>query len=111
MRRLRTFSGFLTINGFESRIVHDGAEGLKAALTKDYDLILLDVMLPTIDGIEILRQIRSEVLVPILLVTAKNEEIDKLRGLGLGADDYISKPFHQRSWWPACGLTSLNLSS
>lgn len=84
---------FLTINGFESRIVHDGAEGLKAALTKDYDLILLDVMLPTIDGIEILRQIRSEVLVPILLVTAKNEEIDKLRGLGLGADDYISKPF------------------
>lgn len=50
-------------------------------------------MLPTIDGIEILRQIRSEVLVPILLVTAKNEEIDKLRGLGLGADDYISKPF------------------
>lgn len=84
---------FLTINGFESRICHDGAEGLAAALTKAYDLILLDVMLPSIDGIEVLRQLRNEILVPILLVTAKNEEIDKLRGLGLGADDYISKPF------------------
>lgn len=84
---------FLTINGFESTIVHDGAAGLAAALKKEYDLILLDVMLPGMDGIEVLRKIRSEVLVPILLVTAKNEEIDKLRGLGLGADDYINKPF------------------
>ncbi|MBO0457885.1 response regulator transcription factor [Enterococcus hulanensis] len=84
---------FLTINGFESTIVHDGAAGLAAALTKEYDLILLDVMLPGMDGIEVLKKIRSELLVPILLVTAKNEELDKLRGLGLGADDYISKPF------------------
>ena len=84
---------FLTINGFESTIVHDGAAGLAAALTKEYDLILLDVMLPRMDGIEVLKKIRSELLVPILLVTAKNEELDKLRGLGLGADDYISKPF------------------
>lgn len=84
---------FLTINGFESTIVHDGVAGLAAALTKEYDLILLDVMLPGMDGIEVLKKIRSELLVPILLVTAKNEELDKLRGLGLGADDYISKPF------------------
>ncbi|MDT2662451.1 response regulator transcription factor [Enterococcus hulanensis] len=84
---------FLTINGFESTIVHDGTAGLAAALTKEYDLILLDVMLPGMDGIEVLKKIRSELLVPILLVTAKNEELDKLRGLGLGADDYISKPF------------------
>lgn len=84
---------FLTINGFESTIVHDGSAGLAAALTKEYDLILLDVMLPGMDGIEVLKKIRSELLVPILLVTAKNEELDKLRGLGLGADDYISKPF------------------
>ncbi|MBO0410884.1 response regulator transcription factor [Enterococcus hulanensis] len=84
---------FLTINGFESTIVHDGAAGLTAALNKEYDLILLDVMLPGMDGIEVLKKIRSELLVPILLVTAKNEELDKLRGLGLGADDYISKPF------------------
>lgn len=84
---------FLTINGFESTIVHDGTAGLAAALTKEYDLILLDVMLPGMDGIEVLKKIRSELLVPILLVTAKNEELDKLRGLGLGADDYIGKPF------------------
>lgn len=84
---------FLTIHGFECTIVHDGTTGVKEALSQDYDLILLDVMLPKMDGIEVLRQIRNEVLVPILLVTAKNEEIDKLRGLGLGADDYISKPF------------------
>ena len=84
---------FLTIHGFECTIVHDGTAGVKEALSQDYDLILLDVMLPKMDGIEVLRQIRNEVLVPILLVTAKNEEIDKLRGLGLGADDYISKPF------------------
>lgn len=84
---------FLTINHFESTVIHDGGEGLTEALKNSYDLILLDVMLPTMDGIEVLRQLRNEVRVPILLVTAKSEELDKLRGLGLGADDYISKPF------------------
>jgi DNA-binding response OmpR family regulator len=84
---------FLTINHFESTVIHDGWEGLTEALKNIYDLILLDVMLPTMDGIEVLRQLRNEVRVPILLVTAKSEELDKLRGLGLGADDYISKPF------------------
>ncbi|WP_086304686.1 MULTISPECIES: response regulator transcription factor [unclassified Enterococcus] len=84
---------FLTINHFESTVIHDGGEGLTEALKNIYDLILLDVMLPTMDGIEVLRQLRNEVRVPILLVTAKSEELDKLRGLGLGADDYISKPF------------------
>lgn len=84
---------FLTINHFESTVIHDGGEGLTEALKNIYDLILLDVMLPTMDGIEVLRQLRNEVRVPILLVTAKSEELDKLSGLGLGADDYISKPF------------------
>lgn len=84
---------FLTINHFESTVIHDGGEGLTEAKKNIYDLILLDVMLPTMDGIEVLRQLRNEVRVPILLVTAKSEELDKLRGLGLGADDYISKPF------------------
>ncbi len=84
---------FLTINHFESTVIHDGGEGLTEALKNIYDLILLDVMLPTMDGLEVLRQLRNEVRVPILLVTAKSEELDKLRGLGLGADDYISKPF------------------
>ncbi len=84
---------FLTINGFEAVIVADGEQGLQAILTGAYDLVLLDVMLPKMDGIEIIKAVRDKVAVPILLVTAKNEEIDKLRGLGLGADDYIAKPF------------------
>ncbi|OJG76109.1 hypothetical protein RV10_GL004219 [Enterococcus pallens] len=81
------------MNGFQSDIHSDGQKGMEAALTGSYDLILLDVMLPTIDGIEIIRRIRKEIKVPILMVSAKSEEVDKLRGLGLGADDYISKPF------------------
>jgi len=66
---------------------------LKEASSGEYDLILLDVLLPHIDGLEICKQIRGLVDIPILMVTAKTEEIDKIRGLGLGADDYISKPF------------------
>lgn len=84
---------FLEINGFETEIISDGNLGLAAAVAGDYDLLLLDVMLPGIDGIEIMKQVRDKVMMPILLVTAKGEELDKLRGLGLGADDYISKPF------------------
>lgn len=84
---------FLEINGFETEIVTDGHQGLKKALSNEYDLLLLDVMLPGMDGIEIMKRIRDKVVVPILLVTAKGDELDKLRGLGLGADDYISKPF------------------
>ncbi|MGM0240974.1 response regulator transcription factor [Enterococcus sp. AZ103] len=84
---------FLEINGFETEIVTDGHQGLKKALSNEYDLLLLDVMLPGMDGIEIMKRIRDKVMVPILLVTAKGDELDKLRGLGLGADDYISKPF------------------
>ncbi|MBV7392079.1 response regulator transcription factor [Enterococcus sp. ALS3] len=84
---------FLEINGFETEIVTDGHQGLKKALSNEYDLLLLDVMLPGMDGIKIMKRIRDKVMVPILLVTAKGDELDKLRGLGLGADDYISKPF------------------
>ena len=84
---------FLSINSYEAVIVEDGNEGLAEAISGKYDLILLDLMLPGIDGYEICRQIRDVVAVPILMVTAKLEEVDKLRGLGLGADDYIAKPF------------------
>ena len=84
---------FLSINGYEAAIVEDGDTGLKEAVSGNYDLILLDLMLPGIDGFEICRRIRVVVDIPILMVTAKLEEVDKLRGLGLGADDYISKPF------------------
>ena len=84
---------FLEIEGYEITIVTDGLEGLKAAKEKRHDLILLDLMLPNMNGIDICRNIRSEINIPIIMVTAKGEDSDKVRGLGLGADDYISKPF------------------
>ena len=84
---------YLEINGFSVDIEIDGEKGLKSALDKNYNLIILDVMLPKVDGFEICRQIRNVKDVPILMVSAKKEDIDKIRGLGLGADDYITKPF------------------
>jgi DNA-binding response OmpR family regulator len=84
---------FLKMEGYEVRIVSDGCLGYREALTGDYQLILLDVMLPGMDGYEICRNIRDKVDIPIIMVTAKSEELEKLRGLGIGADDYISKPF------------------
>jgi DNA-binding response OmpR family regulator len=84
---------YLEINGLETEIVLTGDMGLKLAMANSYDLILLDVMLPNIDGFEICKKIRSMKDIPIILVTAKKEEIDKIRGLGLGADDYLVKPF------------------
>jgi len=84
---------YLEINGFQTVMVHTGDEGLEAALSQHYDLLLLDVMLPKMDGFEICRRVREVKEIPILMVTAKKEEIDKIRGLGLGADDYLVKPF------------------
>ncbi|MGG3468147.1 response regulator transcription factor [Neobacillus pocheonensis] len=84
---------YLEIEGFEIEIATDGKTGLEAALRQNYRLILLDLMLPTMNGFEICKQIRKEKDIPILMVTAKNEDIEKVRGLGLGADDYIVKPF------------------
>jgi len=84
---------YLEISGFSVDICSDGVSGLKALESGKYDLVLLDIMLPSMDGFEILRRIRDTIDVPVLLVSAKKEEIDKIRGLGLGADDYITKPF------------------
>ena len=84
---------YLELSGFEVVMKHDGAEGLKEALENEYNLVLLDIMLPGTDGFEILKKIREVKDTPILMVTAKKEDIDKIRGLGLGADDYITKPF------------------
>lgn len=85
---------FLEIEGFETEIVTDGSTGCRMAVTNNYDLILLDLMLPGMSGLDICRAIRKEVDIPILMVTARIEDTDKIRGLGLGADDYISKPFY-----------------
>ena len=84
---------YLALSGYSVDIESDGNGGLYAALNGKYDLIILDLMLPGIDGLEICRRIRDKTKVPILMVTAKITDPDKIRGLGLGADDYIEKPF------------------
>ena len=84
---------YLEANDFEVDIAEDGVTGLEKALADEYNLILLDIMLPRMDGFQVCREIRVQKDVPILMVSAKREDIDKIRGLGLGADDYISKPF------------------
>ena len=84
---------YLEIEGFQAQVISDGGAAAEAALTGAYDLILLDLMLPGRSGYEVCRRIRDQVDVPILMVTARTESVDKIRGLGLGADDYIAKPF------------------
>lgn len=84
---------YLEINGISSVISVDGQEGLELALNDNFDLILLDLMLPTLNGFEICKEVRKVKDIPIIMVSAKKEEIDKIRGLGLGADDYLTKPF------------------
>ncbi|MED1468878.1 response regulator transcription factor [Bacillus salipaludis] len=84
---------YLEINGYDVELQTSGKEGLKRALNKEYDLLIIDIMLPEVDGFEICKQVRAVKNIPILIVSAKREDIDKIRGLGLGADDYIIKPF------------------
>jgi DNA-binding response OmpR family regulator len=84
---------YLELSGFDVTIAGSGDVGLKMALNEDFDLIVLDLMLPGVDGFEICKQIREEKNIPILMVSAKKDDIDKIRGLGLGADDYMTKPF------------------
>ncbi len=84
---------YLEINGFEVAIETDGVSGMNTALREEFQLILLDLMLPQLDGFVVCRRLREQLDIPILMVTAKKEDIDKIRGLGLGADDYIVKPF------------------
>src|SRR5699024_9612287 len=84
---------YLELSGFEVEIANRGDTGLDKAMKEEYDLIILDLMLPEVDGFDICRQIREEKNTPIIMVSAKKDDIDKIRGLGLGADDYMTKPF------------------
>ena len=84
---------YLELSDFEVEIKNDGESGLVAALEKDFDLIVLDLMLPGLDGFEVCRRIREKKDIPVIMVSAKKDDIDKIRGLGLGADDYMTKPF------------------
>lgn len=84
---------YLELSGFKVEIEDRGDTGLTRALKEEFDLIILDLMLPGVDGFEICRQIREEKNIPVIMVSAKKDDIDKIRGLGLGADDYMTKPF------------------
>ena len=84
---------YLEMSGYEVIIENDGIKGLESAMNSDVDLIILDLMLPGMDGYDICKQLREEKNIPIIMVSAKKDDIDKIRGLGLGADDYMTKPF------------------
>ena len=84
---------YLAVAGYEADIEEDGVRGLTSAKSGVYDLVILDVMLPGMDGFSVLRKLRETADIPVLLLSARGDDIDKIRGLGLGADDYILKPF------------------
>ncbi len=84
---------YLELSDFQVKIENSGDTGLEAALSEDFDLIILDLMLPGMDGFDVCRKVREKKNIPILMVSAKKDDIDKIRGLGLGADDYMTKPF------------------
>lgn len=84
---------YLELSGFEVEIENTGDVGLKRAINEEFDLIILDLMLPEVDGFEICKKVREAKNTPIIMVSAKKDDIDKIRGLGLGADDYMTKPF------------------
>lgn len=84
---------YLELSGFEVDICNDGLEGYAKAMDEEYDLFILDLMLPGMDGFDICKHIRESKNTPIIMVSAKKDDIDKIRGLGLGADDYMTKPF------------------
>ena len=84
---------YLELSGVDVDIRNNGKNGLEAAMSGEYDLMILDLMLPGVDGFEICKTVREEKNMPIIMVSAKKDDIDKIRGLGLGADDYMTKPF------------------
>lgn len=84
---------YLELSGFEVQVETAGDTGVKRALAEDFDLIILDLMLPNLDGFEICKRVREVKNIPVIMVSAKKDDIDKIRGLGLGADDYMTKPF------------------
>ncbi len=87
---------YLEVEGFVISVVHSGAEGTHAGISGNYDLIVLDVMLPDIKGFDVLRELRARARTPVLMLTAKGDEFDRVLGLQMGADDYLSKPFSPR---------------
>jgi two-component system response regulator CpxR len=89
-------SEYLSVEGFETEAVHDGETGLKRALTGEYGLAILDVMLPKMSGFEVLRSLRTNSKMPVLMLTARGDDVERIVGLEIGADDYLPKPFNPR---------------
>ena len=89
-------SEYLAEEGFHTDCAHDGLEGLNQAKAGDYDLVILDVMLPTLNGFEILKRLRKDSSLPVLMLTARGDDVDRIVGLEIGADDYLPKPFNTR---------------
>ena len=87
---------YLAAEGFVIEHAYDGREGVEMALSKQYDALVLDVMMPKLDGFEVLRRIRTESAVPVIMLTAKGDDVDRIVGLEIGADDYLPKPFNPR---------------
>ena len=87
---------YLTVEGFETKAVHDGQTGLETALTGYYDMAVLDVMLPKMNGFDVLRNLRSSSKLPVLMLTARGDDMERIVGLEIGADDYLAKPFNPR---------------
>lgn len=89
-------SEYLSVEGFETETVHDGESGLNEAKKEDHDLVILDVMLPKKNGFDVLRELRKESKIPVLMLTARGEDMERIVGLEIGADDYLPKPFNPR---------------
>jgi two-component system response regulator CpxR len=89
-------SEYLTVEGFETVAVHDGEAGLRRALSGEYDLAILDVMLPKINGFDVLKNLREKSGLPVLMLTARGDDMERIVGLEIGADDYLPKPFNPR---------------
>lgn len=89
-------SEYLSVEGFDAESVNDGETGLEKALSGDYEMAILDVMLPKMDGFEVLRNLRKESKLPVIMLTARGDDMERIVGLEIGADDYLAKPFNPR---------------
>lgn len=89
-------SEYLTVEGFEVKAVHDGKTGLENAVAEDFGLVILDVMLPKMNGFDVLRELRKSSMIPVLMLTARGDDMERIVGLEIGADDYLPKPFNPR---------------
>jgi DNA-binding response OmpR family regulator len=93
---------YFAAEGFDLESAHDGARGLERARSGEHAIMILDLLLPGMRGLDVLRQLRVGSNVPVLILTARGEDVDRILGLELGADDYLPKPFNSRESWPAC---------